>query len=153
MRDRFEVLEHKADLKIRVFGKDKKELFLSAMIGMFESAQYEVDEKSKVFKREIKIESIDLPSLLVDFLSEVLYLSETNWKVYHEIQFKKFDDPSTGASTELSRMSSGQVKIEATLIGKKLKRIGVQIKGVTYHNLDIHQREDKTWEATVLFDI
>jgi len=31
--------------------------------------------------------------------------------------------------------------------------MGVQIKGVTYHELDIHQEEDGTWEATVLFDI
>ncbi len=37
--------------------------------------------------------------------------------------------------------------------GKKLKSIAVQIKGVTYHNLDIHQREDGSWEATILFDI
>lgn len=132
---RYEVLEHKADLKIRVFGKNKKKLFKNTMIGMFNSAKYEGAD-AKV-KREIKISSLDLFSLLVDFLSETLYLSEVNHEVYYNIQFKKFSDK----------------EIEGTLIGKKLKRIGAQIKGVTYHNLDIHQRKDKTWETTALFDI
>ncbi len=132
---KFEVLEHKADLKIRVFGKDLKELFENAMVGMFESAKYE--RENEEIKRDIKISSIDLPSLLVDFLSEVLYLSEVNQEIYQKIQFKKLSEK----------------EIEGTLIGKKLKRIGVVIKGVTYHDLDICQRKDGIWEATVLFDI
>jgi len=78
-----------------------------------------------------------LPSLLVDFLSEVLYLSEVNREVYQKIQFKKFTDK----------------EIEGILSGKKLKRRGVIIKGVTYHDLDIKQRKDKIWEVTILFDI
>ena len=132
---KYEILEHKADLKIRAFGKTKEELFENAMIGMFEGARYE-DEGKKI-KKEIKVSSQDLLSLLVDFLSEILYLSEVNHQVYYQIQFKKFTDKN----------------IEGILLGKKLKRIGVVIKGVTYHDLDIHQKKDKTWEATILFDI
>jgi len=132
---KYEILEHKADLKIRAFGKTKEELFENAMIGMFEGARYE-DEGKKI-KKEIKVSSQDLLSLLVDFLSEILYLSEVNHQVYYQIQFKKFTDKN----------------IEGILLGKKLKRSGVVIKGVTYHDLDIHQKKDKTWEATILFDI
>lgn len=132
---KYEILEHKADLKIRAFGKTKEELFENVMIGMFESAGYRGEGKE--IKKEIKISSLDLPSLLVDFLSEVLYLSEVNRQVYYQIQFKKFLDK----------------EIEGNLLGKKLKRIRVEIKGVTYHNLDIHRKKNKTWEATVLFDI
>jgi SHS2 domain-containing protein len=135
---KFEILEHKADLKIRVFGKDLKELFENAMIGLFESAQYESETKpTEKIKREIKISSSDLPSLLVDFLSEVLYLSEVNQEVYNKIMVKKLDEKN----------------IEGILSGKKLKRMGVVIKGVTYHDLDIHQKEEGSWEATILFDI
>jgi len=141
---KYEILEHKADLKIRVFGKTREELFENAMIGMFEGAQYKPSSaetgeiKGEKAEREIKISSLDLPSLLVDFLSEVLYLSEVNREVYQKIQFKKFSDNN----------------IEGTLTGKKLESIGVIIKGATYHGLDIHQKlEDKFWEATILFDI
>jgi len=131
----YEILEHKADLKIRAFGKTKEELFLNAMIGMFKGARYE--SEGEEIKREIKISSLDLPSLLVDFLSEVLYLCEVNKEVYNKIQFK----------------NSIEKELEGILIGKKLKRIGVVIKGVTYHNLKIYQRKNRTWVATVLFDI
>jgi len=132
---KYEILEHKADLKIRAIGKDLKELFLNSMIGMFESAKYE--GKGKEMKREIKISSSDLPSLLVDFLSESLYLCEINKEVYHQIQFKNLTEKKLGG----------------TLTGKKLERMGVQIKGVTYHDLDIRQRKDGIWQATILFDI
>jgi len=132
---KYEILEHKADLKIRAFGKDLKELFENAMIGMFESAKYE--REGRKIKKEIKVSSLDLSSLLVDFLSEVLYSSEVNHEIYRQIQFRKLTNKN----------------IEGNLFGEKLKTIGVIIKGVTYHGLDIHQKKDKTWEATVLFDI
>lgn len=38
---KYEILEHKADLKIRAFGEDLKELFLNVMVGMFEGTRYE----------------------------------------------------------------------------------------------------------------
>jgi SHS2 domain-containing protein len=134
---KYEILEHKADLKIRAFGKTREELFENAMVGMFEGAKYEKEAKSQKSKVKIKIKSIDLPSLLVDFLSEILYLVETKKLVFEKVEFKKFSEN----------------KIEANLIGRPLKRMGVHIKGVTYHDLDIHQEKDGTWEATVLFDI
>jgi SHS2 domain-containing protein len=132
---KFKILEHRADLKIRVFGRNKKELFKNALIGMFKAGKYE-GEKGKV-KREIKISSFDSSSLLVDFLAEVLYFCEVNKEVYDIIKFRVFDDNN----------------VEGTLVGKNLKNIGVQIKGVTYHNLEIRQRKDGSWEATILFDI
>ena len=88
-------------------------------------------------KCKIKIKSIDFPSLLVDFLSETLYYCETKKLVFEKIEFQKFTN----------------TEIEAKLIGKPLKRIGVHIKGVTYHDLDIYQEKDGTWQATILFDI
>ena len=151
---KYEILEHKADLKIRVFGKTREELFENAMVGMFGGAKYEpsfvktTEGKMEGVEREIKISSFDLPSLLVDFLSEVLYLSEVNREVYQKIQFKKFTE-----TPKQNKFATGPVEIEGILIGKELKTIGVIIKGVTYHSLDIRQKEDKTWEAIILFDI
>jgi SHS2 domain-containing protein len=133
---KFEILEHKADLKIRVFGKTKEELFENAMVGMLKSAKYEKEVKNQKSKIKIKIKSIDLPSLLVDFLSEVLYLVETKKLVFEKVEFKKFTEN----------------EIEAILIGKPLKRMGVHIKAVTYHDLKILQKKEG-FEAEILFDI
>lgn len=132
---KYEILEHKADLKIRAFGRTKEELFLNILLGMTESQKPEIKEKEKT-KKLIKIKSLDLPSLLVDFLSEVLYLSQINKEIYNELKFKKF------SNTEL----------EAELFGQKVERFGEDIKAATYHDLDIQQR-DKVWEAVILFDI
>ena len=134
---KYQILEHKADLKIKVFGKTKEELFENAMVGMLKAAKYQKKLKSQNSKVKIKIKSMDLPSLLVDFLSEILYLVETKKIVFEKVEFKKFTEN----------------EIEAILTGKPLKRMGVHIKGVTYHDLDIHQEKDKTWQATILFDI
>ncbi|MDD3735413.1 MAG: archease [Candidatus Pacebacteria bacterium] len=137
MQDKkFEILHHTSDLKIRVFGKTKKDLFLNAMKGMQIALRAEVlNLKSEV--REVKIKSNDLNLLLVDFLSEINYLNEINKEVYQNIKFTKFSDTN----------------LEAEIFGKKVKRFGLIIKGVTYYDLNVHQREDKIWEATILFDI
>ena len=133
---KYEALEHKADLKIRAFGKTKEELFLNMLLGMTESQKSKTKEKQKI-KREIKVRSLDLAVLLVDFLSEVLYLTQVNREIYKNIKFTKFTD----------------AKLEGELTGYKVERFGEDIKGVTYHDLDIHREEDGTWEATVLFDV
>jgi len=132
---KFEILEHTADLKIKAFGRTKEELFKNAMLGMQEALRPKI--KNKKTETEISIESENLEFLLVDFLSEINYLNETNLEVYQEIYFKEFSDK----------------RFVAEISGRKVSRFGLQIKGVTFHDLDIHQREDGAWEATVLFDI
>ena len=133
---KYEFLEHPSDLKIRAFGKTKEELFLNLLFGMAESMKPEIEAGTRV-KREIKIESLDLPVLLVDFLSEALYQSQVNKEVYNDVKFRKFSDNF----------------LEGELIGQKIKRFGEDIKAVTYHNLNVHQKGDGAWEAVVLFDI
>jgi len=131
----YEILEHKADLKIRASGKTREELFLNMMLGMEESMKPETG-KEKI-TRKIKIKSLDTPSLLVDFLSEVLYLIQINKEIYKDIKFQKLTDK----------------EVEGELTALKAERFGEDIKAVTHHDLDIHQNQNKTWEATVLFDI
>lgn len=133
---KFEVLEHTADLKILAFGKDKKDVFLNMLLGMTEGQRAEIKDKKKI-KRKIEIKSLDSKTLLVDFLSEALYLSQVNKEIYSDARFTKFID----------------TKIEGELLGQKVERFGLDIKAVTYHDLDIRQKKDGTWKATVLFDI
>jgi SHS2 domain-containing protein len=133
---KFKILPHTADLKIQVYGKTKEELFQNALLGMEESMKPEIKDGEKMM-RQIKIKSLDLPALLVDFLSEVLYQNQVNKEIYDNVKFIKFTDAN----------------LEAELFGKKVERFGEDIKAATHHGLDIHQKEDGTWEATVLFDI
>ncbi len=133
---KYEILEHKADLKIKAFGKTKKELFFNMLLAVSESLRIETGSGEKIIHK-IKISSPDLHALLVDFLSEALYLAQTNKEIYDNVKFIKFAD------TEL----------KAELSGQRVERFREDIKAVTYHDLDVHQKKDGTWETTVLFDV
>lgn len=133
----YEILEHTGDAKIRAFGKTKEELFLNAMRGMFGLVGPKGKIKNEKAKRTIKIVSSDYNALLVDFLSEVNYLMQTEREVYEDIKFEKFTD------TEL----------EAELLGQKVEGFGEEVKAVTYHGLQIKKNREGLWEATIILDI
>jgi len=134
--EKFKILEHTADLKIKVFGKTKEELFKNALFAMAKALCSE-PKSQKIINRKIKNKSFNSEMLLVDFLSEVLYLSQVKKEVYFDVRFKKFSD----------------TEIEGELFGKKVERFSEDIKGVTYHNLSIKQRKDKIFEAIIVFDL
>lgn len=134
MDKEYKILDHPADVKIQAFGKTKQELFLNVLKGMAEILKPVPDSKS--VSRNIKVESIDLDNLLVDFLSEVLYLSQVNKEVYSDIKFNKFTN----------------TRIEGEVSGNKIESFGEDIKAVTYHGLKIEQKNG-LYQATILFDI
>jgi len=134
--EKFEVLEHKADLKIRAVGKTKEELFRHCLEAMAKT-QSSKSKLQKSVKRTIKIKSLDSSALLVDFLSEVLYQTQVNKEIYDDIKFKKFTNN----------------EIEGELKGLKVERFDEDIKAVTHHNLNVAKNRDGVWEAVILFDI
>lgn len=143
---KYEILEHTADLKIRAFGKTKEELFLNMAQGMQAALRPKIKNKISPPKagpplvekiKIIKVKSANLETLLVDFLSEILYLIQVNKEVYDEIKFLKFSD----------------AEIKTEISGKTVESFGEDIKGVTYHDLEIKKNQLGIWQATVLFDI
>lgn len=140
---KYKILPHPADVRVQAFGKTKEELFINAARGMIKVLQSKVARNKKQVARKIKIKSVDLNALLVDFLSEVLYLIQTNKEIYNEIKFIKFSDPSN---------SSGQVELEGELTGNKVESFGEDIKAVTYHGLKI-EKDQNGYQATILLDI
>jgi SHS2 domain-containing protein len=131
----YEILEHLADLKIKGYGKDLKELFSNLLKGMFEACK-PIVENDSIISREVKIRSESLESLLYDFLSEALYLSDVNNETYFEVNFEKLTEN----------------ELVCKIKGKKIKGFETEIKAVTWHDLEIKKTE-KGWEATILFDI
>jgi len=134
---KFKILPHTADLKIQVYGKTREGLFKNALLGMASALRAKIKDKKLKIKNKVKIKSLDLPALLVDFLSEALYLSQVNKESYYDVIFKKFTD----------------TEIKGELIGQKVERFGEDIKAVTYHGLEIKQNKNGILELTILFDI
>ena len=132
--EKFEFLEHPADLKIRSFGKDLPELFINAALGMMQFL-YGQQQKNHLYKERIEVLSSNLESLLVDWLAEILYMSDTNKRAYISYKIIEFD----------------QTKIIAEIGSKKAKALD-DIKGVTYHELAI-KKHNNLWQADVVYDI
>lgn len=146
MKRDFELIPHTADLQLRVYGTTLEGLFSNAVIGMFQS----IEPRSPLAKnsngrlvaeslprvRDIEVESLDLDALLVDFLSEALYLSDIHDEAYLQAQVH-----------ELST-----TYIKATLLGVPVTGFNVEIKAVTYHGLSIEKKNNE-WQADIVFDI
>lgn len=131
----YRILEHTADLKIQAQGKNLSEVFADVLKGMFESCQPEFYESSSLIKRQVQVKAENLESLLVNFLSEVVYLSDTNKEAYF--------------STDLTIKDN---ELKGEIQGKKVKSFQTEIKAVTWHGLEIKKIGDQ-WQAIVLFDV
>ncbi len=134
----YNTFEHTADVGIEARGATLEEAFANAARGMF-SVIVDGSDIAAVDKRELSLEATeDDEQLLVDWLSELLYIHDVEGLV-----FDCFDVSIDGG-------------LEATAWGEPYSRethgYGSEIKAVTYHLLDI-KRTKKGVELKVLFDI
>jgi SHS2 domain-containing protein len=132
-----EVINHTADVGIRVHSPNLAKLFEEAARGMFELiTSLKGVKKGEVVKIELK--SNNLTDLLHDWLSELLYIYEVDGILFCNFHIE-----------ELSKN-----KIRAKAYGEILyeQEIKTEIKAVTYHHLKV-QEENNGWVAEVIFDI
>lgn len=134
---KYEYLPHPADLKIWTVGKNQKELFINAASGMLAFLYPDCPKACRLAKKPAKInlKANDIKALMVDWLSEILYLSDTKNICFNKFNFKKITAE----------------EIQAEIFGCPAKAQN-DIKAVTYHGLEI--KKTKTgWQAVILFDI
>ena len=135
----FEIIDHTADIGIVVHGTDIKQVFANAALGLF-SLMADLDNLKEDTKREIKLSAEDVEVLLIEWLNELIYISEVE-----HIIFKKF---------EIDELSNTNLK--ATCFGEKIKpgqhRLKREIKAATYHMLRIN-KENGSYKVQIIFDI
>ncbi len=135
----FEFLEHTADAGIIARGADLPELFANAAVGLF-SLMVETAGVHETEQRTIEIEARDLESLLVGWLTELLYYLDAE-----EMLFSRF---------EVSHMT--ETSLRGRAFGERVDRdrhdLNVGVKAVTRHMLEIAP-ENGGYRATILFDI
>ncbi len=133
---RFEEIEHTADAGIRAYGATLNELFANAAEGMF-SLIADLDGVKPVGEVRVRLDAQDVATLLVRWLSELLYLHETQ-----QVLFSSFDAEVRGSSLD------GRARGEA--IDRKRHELKLAIKAVTRHGLTI---DPDRGIAQVIFDI
>ena len=134
MSEGFEEIEHTADLAIRAYGRDMRELFASAAHGMF--ALMAEPSKETTYEREVSLEAMDYESLLVDWLNELIYLHEVEGETYYQFAIKTLSP----------------VKLKAQVTGGPTKSKTKAIKAATFHDLAIEETANGL-VATIVFDV
>ncbi len=136
---KYELIDHTADVGVKANGNSLSECFENAAHAMFDI----ITDKSKiesVGQYNIELEADDSEQLLVDWLSELLYLNSAKNLVFG---FFKVN------------LKNHNKKLTATVFGEKFDfskhKAGAEIKAVTYHILEV--RKKKPCHVQVLFDI
>ncbi len=132
--NKFEVLEHTADSRVKVFGRNREELFSNALLALSELALPELTERAVSIP--FKVESTDIESLLVDFLNEAIYFSQTERSIYLKSIFKRISDSTA----------------EGIFEGFKVRGFRNDIKAATYHGVKILEKEG-IQEVIIIFDV
>lgn len=136
---RYEIIPHTADIGIRAYGKDLKELFKNAACGMFDIIA-DIDGLKSSLSLPIEVSAPNKEELLVAWLGELLYHFYTKQIIFFDFQIEKIDEGSIKA-TAFGRH-----------VGQNRNRLKTEIKAVTYHELKIEQKEN-TFTANLIFDV
>jgi SHS2 domain-containing protein len=133
----YEIVQHVADIRLRVTAPTLPELFRDAMRGMYAIMRGEPERAGSEVRREILVDdSADTTALLVDFLNEVLHRAHVGRELFHDALFSRLEERSLTA--ELSGIAPATFEED--------------VKAVTYHEADV-RREGDEWTTMLVFDI
>lgn len=130
----FEIVQHTADVRLRVRASSIEDLFREAMRGMFAIMQARAGDE--VVRRRIAIDSIDRTALLVDFLSDVLSRAHIDRAVFDDVSFESLTETA----------------VAAVVTGRGPARFEQDVKAVTYHEAEV-RLVDGQWQTMLVFDI
>jgi SHS2 domain-containing protein len=130
----FEELSHTADWSVRVWARDLSSLFAESARAMNALAGTGTAQGPRL-KRTFRSEGPDVESLLVAFLSELVYYQEQE-----NLAFDMFD------------IQLRDRQISVTMEGAQITAIDKAIKAVTYHNLEVEETA-RGVEAVIVFDV
>ena len=130
----YEEIPHTADWSIRVWADDLRGLLAESAQGMYWLANAQLENELRVTKT-LETEEPDKESLLVAFLSELVYYAEQE-----NLGFNDFD----------IQIKNGRLKVE--MRGAPLKSMDKAIKAVTWHNLNI-TKTARGLEVEIVFDV
>ncbi len=134
----YEQFDHTADIGIKATGETLEETFGEAAKGLF-SVITDIDKVESVGEYRIEMSAHDHEELLVDFLSELIYLFEVE-----SLLFSEFD---------VSITSNDEKKLAVTARGEEIDderhELLQAVKAVSYHDIKV----DQEGEIRVIFDV
>ncbi len=135
----YELMDHTADLGIRVTGNDIKELFAAAASAMFEQMTDLAGLKGE-HQEKIEVSGRDQTDLMINWLRELLSFWTLNASLVKRVMIDELTPTHLIADIFYDRYSPGHHEMDT------------EIKAVTYHKASVAQT-GTGWEATVIFDV
>jgi SHS2 domain-containing protein len=139
VRRKYEYIEHTGDLGFKAYGTTREALFSHAAEAFFQAiiSLETIQEKEE---RLIEVEAAALDELMVGWLSELLFLFDTELLLLRRFEITNMKDCGVKATVRGEVMDPARHEIKTG------------IKAVTYHQLYVKKRGG-IWEAQVILDI
>ena len=127
-------IEHTADWELHIWAPDLTSLLEQAARGMYALSHTRLAAGPRI-TRQFEIPFTDRESLLVDFLSELLFFGEDE-----EIAFDEYQLDFNGISLQV-RAGGAPIEDQSR-----------EIKAVTYHQMEVRKTE-RGLEVNIVFDV
>ena len=136
---RYEQFSHTADIGVRVYGKDVKELFENAAFAMFDIIA-DIENLSGDTMETFYLEAPSQEELLITWLDELLFSFYTKQLIFFKFQIDELDGS----------------KLKATAFGRPVganrNRLKTEIKAATYSDLNI-KKHGGGYQVEIIFDV
>ena len=129
-----EEVEHTADRALRVWGRELPDLFAGAARGLYR-LMADLDGLAATRWREIRLEAPDREGLLVAWLNELLFMTESEGLLFVDFRCK----------------SVTETTLVAWVGGTPGRVVMVPVKAATFHNLELVQ-DSAGWSTLITFD-
>lgn len=136
-------LDHTADVAFEVAAPSLDTLFAESAQALLETITDPATVRASLH-RSFELTAPDLETLLVDWLGELVYVFEVDRQLFADAEVTVTEDD---AGPRLTAVARGEP------YDPDRHPIRVQVKAVTYHQLEVACRPDGTWVARVVFDI
>ena len=133
-----------ADIAYEAYGKNLGEMFRNAAKAIFELSA-DVKTISAKKKLQVKMKNKSIERLLYDFLSEILFLKDSQYVVFMDLKVK-INENKKNKDFELSAVLSGDT------INSEKQHLENDIKAITMHMFEV-KKEKSFWKARVVVDL
>ena len=135
----FRVLEHTADVGFEAFGSTREEVFANAGRALM-NIIVDLESVDPAAGVRVQAEGSDPPDLLVNWLSEILYLYDAEGWVFRGFEVRSLTDRSISAIARGEKFDPAR------------HQVNLLVKAVTYHQL-VLEKTASGWRAQVYVDI
>jgi SHS2 domain-containing protein len=135
----FRFLDHPADVGFEAFGKTRQEVFANAASALTD-LRVDISTVAPREAVEISVRGSDWAGLLVNWLSEILYLADAEDWLLCEFEFGNFEPWSLSAQARGEKFDPLRHRVKGL------------VKAVTYHQLSLEKHGD-IWRAQVFVDV